>query len=158
MVEKQLIITLKDSNNKIVSDANIVVTLNNKVYKLTTNKKGQVSILANIVPKTYNIKLSFAGNDEYNSVSSSVKIVVKKATPKLTISNKPFKVKAKYKKITATLKNNKGKALKKTRITLKIKGKIYKAKTNKRGVTTFKVKVNKKGTSKIGRASCRERV
>lgn len=143
---KQLIITLKDSNNKIVSDANIVVTLNNKVYKLTTNKKGQVSILANIVPKTYNIKLSFAGNDEYNSVSSSVKIVVKKATPKLTISNKPFKVKAKYKKITATLKNNKGKALKKARITLKIKGKIYKAKTNKRGVATFKVKVNKKGT------------
>lgn len=71
---------------------------------------------------------------------------MKKATPKLTISNKPFKVKAKYKKITATLKNNKGKALKKARITLKIKGKIYKAKTNKKGVATFKVKVNKKGT------------
>ena len=41
------------------------------------------------------------------------------------------------KKITATLKNNKGKVLKKTRITLKIKGKIYKAKTNKKAVVSY---------------------
>ncbi|MBE6512361.1 MAG: hypothetical protein E7Z75_04330, partial [Methanobrevibacter olleyae] len=49
------------------------------------------------------------------------------------------------KKFTASLKNNKGKALKKVKLTLKVGKKTYKATTNSKGVATFKVKLTKKG-------------
>lgn len=38
------------------------------------------------------------------------------------------------------LKNSKGKAIKKMRVTLKIKGKTFSAKTNSKGKATFKIK------------------
>ena len=48
-----------------------------------------------------------------------------------------------------TLKNSKGKAIKKMRVTLKIKGKTFSAKTNSKGKATFKIKkLTKKGTFK----------
>jgi 5-hydroxyisourate hydrolase-like protein (transthyretin family) len=51
----------------------------------------------------------------------------------------------KNKKYTLTLKNSKGKPIKKAKVTLKIKGKTFKATTNKKGKATFKIKkLNKK--------------
>lgn len=47
-------------------------------------------------------------------------------------------------KYQAKLLNNKGKALKGKKITFKIKGKTYSAKTNKKGVATIKVTQNLK--------------
>ena len=44
---------------------------------------------------------------------------------------------------------SKGKALAKKKVTLKIKSKTYRAKTNSKGVATIKVKLNKKGTYKF---------
>ena len=76
-------------------------------------------------------------------------MVVKKATPKLTAEAKTFKVKVKTKKYTVTLKNNKNIALKNTKVTLKVNGKTYSAKTNSKGQATFKItKLTKKGTLK----------
>ena len=47
------------------------------------------------------------------------------------------------------LKDNTGKAIKKAKVTLKVKGKTYKATTNSKGKATFKIKkLNKKGTFK----------
>jgi hypothetical protein len=47
------------------------------------------------------------------------------------------------------LKDNTGKAIKKAKVTLKVKGKTYKAKTNSKGKATFKIKkLTKKGTYK----------
>jgi hypothetical protein len=52
----------------------------------------------------------------------------------------------KTKKYAATLKNSKGKAIKKVRVTLKVKGKTFVAKTNNKGKATFKIKnLTKKG-------------
>ena len=48
-----------------------------------------------------------------------------------------------------TLKNTKGKAIKKAKVTLKVKGKKYNAKTNSKGKATFKIKkLTKKGKYK----------
>ena len=66
--------------------------------------------------------------------------------------NKTFKKSKKVKKYTITLKNNKCKAIKKAKVTLKVKDKTYKAKTNSKGEAVFKIKkLIKKGkfTSKI---------
>ena len=73
--------------------------------------------------------------------------IVKKAT-KIVASKKTFKAKTKTKKYTIALKAGKA-AVKKVKVTLKVKGKTYKATTNAKGKATFKItKLAKKGTFK----------
>ena len=146
---KSVIITLKDSNGNILTNKKITITINGKLYSRTTNSKGQTSISVNLKPKTYVATIKFAGDDTYNGSSTKSTIKITKATPKLTAKKKTFKVKTKTKKYSITLKTNKNKVLKNTKVTLKVKGKVYKAKTNKKGIATFKItKLTKKGTFK----------
>ena len=146
---KNLVITLKDSQGKALSGAKVTVNLNGaKTY--TTDKNGQIKInVAKLVPKKYTAKVTFAGNKNYLKSTADVKVTVKKATPKMTAKKKTFKKVKKVKKYTITLKDNTGKAIKKAKVTLKVKGKTYKAKTNSKGKATFKItKLKKKGTFK----------
>ena len=62
----------------------------------------------------------------------------------MTAKNKSFKVKTKSKKYTVTLKDNTGSAMKKVKITLKVRGKTYTAKTGNNGKATFNIKYLKK--------------
>ena len=58
-------------------------------------------------------------------------------------------MKDKYKKYQVTLKTNKNKVYKKQKITIKVNGKTYSAKTSSKGIATFKLtKLTKKGTFK----------
>ena len=84
----------------------------------------------------------------YSASIASAKVVVNKKATKLTAPKKTFKVKTKTKKVQVKLTTGK-KALKSKKITLKVKGKTYTAKTNKKGIATFKItKLTKKGTFK----------
>ena len=74
------------------------------------------------------------------------KVVVKKATPKLTAKAKTFKRSDKNKKYTVTLKNKQNKVIKNTKVTITVNKKTYSAKTNSKGIATFKLtKLTKKG-------------
>ena len=67
----------------------------------------------------------------------------------MVAKKKTFRKAVKVKKYAVTLKNSKGKAVKKVKVTLKVKGKTYMAKTNAKGKATFKIKnLKKKGTFK----------
>ena len=149
-VNKKFTATLKDANNKAISDVKVTITLNGKTYTRTTNAKGQAILnLPNLAPKTYKVSVKFAGDSQYKASSlNTAKVVVKKATPKMTAKKKStFKAKTKVKKLTVTLKTNKGKVMKKVKLTLKINKKTYKATTNKKGKAIFKItKLTKKGT------------
>lgn len=147
-VAKNLVINLKDVDGKVLSDKPVVVLLNGKSYSRTTDGNGQVKISVNLPAKTYTATFTFAGGDGYLKSSGSVKIMVSKAAPKLTASSKTFKVKTKNKKLTATLKTNRNAAMKSIKVTLKVGGKTYSAKTNSKGVVTFNVKLTKKGNYK----------
>lgn len=148
-------VTLYDNNdgkgkNPIVN-AEVVITLNGKTYKATTNSKGiaTVTIAAKLVPKKYTATVSYAGTNITVGDKETFKFTVKKATPKLTAKKKTFKAKTKVKKYTIVLKDNKNKAMKKVKVYLKVKGKTYTAKTNSKGKATFKIKnLKKKGTYK----------
>ncbi len=148
-VAKNLVITLKDANNQILVNKKVTVKVGLITKTLTTNTKGQASIaIASLVPKTYTATISFAGDDQYVKSTATAKVVVAKAKPKLTAKKTTFKVKTKTKKYSIILKDNKGKAIKKAKVTLKVKGKTYKATTNAKGKATFKItKLTKKGTS-----------
>ena len=144
-VAKNLIITLKDEKGNAITGKSISITLNNKVYQRTTDEKGQATVNVNLQANKYSAKISFAGDGIYKSSSHAAKVTVAKATPKLSASSKTFKAKAKTKKVTATLKSNKNKAIKNAVVKLTVNKKTYKAKTSSKGIATFKVKLTKKG-------------
>ena len=148
-VNKDLVITLKDITGKALSGVKVTVDLNGaKTY--TTDKNGQVKVSTKgLAPKAYTAKVTFNGDTTYDNSTKDIKVTVKKATPKLTAKKKTFKTTPKTKKYTIVLKDNTGKAIKKAKVTLKVKGKTYKATTNSKGKATFKItNLNKKGTFK----------
>ena len=143
---KYLTITLKDKNGKVLSGVKVTVKISStKTY--TTNKNGQIKISLNgIAPKAYTATITFAGNTYYAKSTKSVKVTVKKATPKMTAKAKTFRVKVKTKKYTITLKTNQNKVMKSTKVSLKVNKKTYTVKTNAKGVATFKItNLKKKG-------------
>ena len=144
-VAKNLVITLT-ANGKALNGQKVTVKVGTISKTLTTNAKGQVSVaISSLVPKTYQATISFAGDKIYTASSTTAKVVVVKAKSKITAKKATFKAKKKTKKYTITLKAGK-KAISKVKVTLKVKGKTYKAKTNAKGKATFKInKLTKKG-------------
>ena len=145
-VAKKLVITLT-ANGKALANKKVTVKVGTISKTLKTNAKGQVSLnVATLVPKTYTATVKFAGDSSYAASTVKPKVVVKKAKVKLAAKAKTFKVKVKTKKYIVTLKNNKGKVMKKVKLTLKVGKKTYKATTNSKGKATFKItKLTKKG-------------
>ena len=144
-----LVITLKDTNGNAVRNANVIVNING-AKTLTTDSNGQVKLSTNgLAPNVYTAKITFDGNAVYDISSKEVKVTVKKATPVLTAKTKTFKAKVKTKKHTITLKDNAGKAIKNVKVTLKVKGKTFKATVSSTGKATFKItNLKKKGNYK----------
>ena len=147
---KNMVITLKDSQNKLLFGKKVSVKLNGKTYSRVTDSYGQISVKIpnNLVPKTYVASVSFAGDDYYVSSSESVKVIVEKATTKISVksvtgnSGKKVKLTA---KVTDNLRNN----IKKFKVTFMVNGKKYYAKTNSKGIATVKVKVPKSKLVKV---------
>ena len=145
-VAKNLVITLT-ANGKPLNGQKVAVKVGTISKTLTTDAKGQVSVdVSKLTPKTYTATFTYAGDSINAGSKNTAKVVVNKAKPKLTAKKATFKAKKKTKKYSIVLKDNKGKAIKKAKVTLKVKGKTYKATTNNKGKATFKItKLNKKG-------------
>ena len=96
--------------------------------------------------------VTFLGDDEYNATMSVYLITIVKKPVTITAAAKTYKATAKTKKYTVTLKTIKGSSADgKTyfaagkKVTLKLNGKTYTAKTNAKGQATFSLKITKKG-------------
>ena len=110
------------------------------------NGKGSAQV-SGLAAGTYTAKATFKQTDKYKASTKSTKFTVKKVNVKLTAKAKTFKYFQKTKNYAVTLKDNKGEALKGKKVTLKVNGKTYSAKTNAKGVATFKLtKLSKVGT------------
>ena len=132
---------------------------NGKIVKTAELKDGAASItVADLAAGDHTISVSYSGDGKYAPITQNTTLTIKepvKPTPKVTkkatkivAKKKTFKAKVKVKKYTITLKSGKT-LLKKVKVTLKVKGKTYKATTNKKGKATFKIKnLKKKGTYK----------
>ncbi|PWB85490.1 hypothetical protein MBBTH_17540 [Methanobrevibacter thaueri] len=144
---KYLTVTLKDYRNNALNNALVSVKIDSNIHNIKT-VNGQARILINdLIPKNYKVVVTYNGDANHFESSSNSNIVISKATPKLTAKKATFKTKKKTKKYSIILKDNKNKALSKVKVTLKVKGKTYKATTNTKGKATFKItKLNKKGT------------
>ncbi len=143
-------LTLKDQFGKALTNKSVVIVFNNDEYDLTTDANGNAKIQINVpTAGEYSATIIISGDNGYAGQYKVVKFTVDKQAVKLTVAKKTYKVKAKTKKFTATLKSAKGKAIKNKKITFKVKGKTYTAKTNSKGVATVNIKLVKKGTHKV---------
>ena len=147
---KSLTATLKDANGKVLAKKKVTFTVNGKTVTATTNAKGVATAkLALTAAKTYTVTIKFAGDGVYAASTVSAKVKLNKEKTKVTAPKKTFKKSKKVKKVVIKLKNSKGKAIAKKKVTLTVNKKKYTAKTNKKGKATFKVKnLKKKGTFK----------
>lgn len=145
--DKYMIIQLKDKDGAKLSNISVNVDCSGVVKSLITNNHGEIKFSTkNLIPKSYNVVISFSGNDFYEKTSINFKITIKKSKSKLIAKTKKFKSKIKTKKYTLNLKNNFNNPIKKTKLLLKVNGQKYKTTTNKKGKATFKItKLNKKG-------------
>lgn len=147
---------LKDANGNLLVNKTVQVAYNGEIYNKITDNQGRVGLQVNLAKAgTYPITISFAGDDTYNaSPLTLAKLTVTKKKTTIKASNKVFKAKKKSKKISVTLKTVKNPYDKKTylksgkKVTLKVKGKTYTAKINKKGVAKFTIKLTKKGKYK----------
>jgi hypothetical protein len=105
-INKNLVITLKDANGKVLGGVKVIVNLNgDKTY--TTDKNGQIKVnVAKLVPKTYTAIITFNGDDVYAKTTKNVQVIVKKGKSKIVVKKKTFKRSKKVKKYTITLKDS----------------------------------------------------
>lgn len=145
---KNLVITLIEESGKYLANQKITIKIGKTNYVKTTNKNGEVKLNLNLVPSRYTAKITFNPTNLYEKSSTTVKITIKKAHVKLNSKNRNYKLKS-TKKITAQLKDNRGKNLKGKLISFTVAGKKYKAYTKSNGIATVNVKINKKGKFRV---------
>ena len=146
---KYFTISLIDANNNPLANKTITYAVNGKTDSVITNGSGiaTVKVSYNTAGTRY-YTFSFLGEVGYSASIATAKVVVNKKATKITAPKKTFKVKTKTKKVQVKLTSGKT-VLKSKKVTLKVKGKTYIAKTNKKGIVTFKItKLTKKGTFK----------
>ena len=83
---KKLEITLTNINSKAVTGAKIRVSLAGKNHTLTTNANGKASLDLNLDSGSYIADIVFAGNKNYFSESTSVKVTINKVSSNIAIS------------------------------------------------------------------------
>lgn len=126
-----------DNATPVGAGKTVTFKVNGKTYKVKTDKNGYAKLAVKLPAKKYTVTAS------YGKVKVSNKITVKKVLSAKNISKK----KSKTTKFSAKLVNSAGKVLKGKKITFKINGKKYTAKTNKKGIATVTIKM----TLKVGK-------
>lgn len=145
---KKLSATFKDRNGNLIKNKKVTFTVNGKSYSATTNSKGVATVKISLNKKgKYIYKAKFAGDGTYAAVTKSAKLTINPVATSLTAKKYSYKKASKTKKLKATLKSG-TKVLKNKKVTFKVNGKTYTARTNSKGIATVKIKLTKKGTFK----------
>ena len=147
---KNLVVTLKDSNGKVLSGKKLTITFNGKTYNVTTNASGQAKLsITSKVVKNYTATIKFAGDNSYTASSKSVKVVIKPAYVTVADIIKAAKTLKSYssknKKLPSTIKVGSYK-LTHAQLTYLMTAAIKKIKAGKKTSTKVKV-INVKYTA-----------
>jgi hypothetical protein len=142
----QIEATLVDENNNPLDNKTVAILVDGEVIALkTTNGNGAIS--ADVKYSGATTKYAYVTfvdpEAKYYPALSVVKITVNKKSTALTAKAATLKVK-KAKKISITLKSQ-GKAVANKKVTVKVNGKTFQAKTNSKGIAKVSVKVAKTG-------------
>ena len=126
--DSQLLVKLVNKDNKPISNQKVIINVCNKDYIKMTNEEGIAKLNINL-RKNYTAKIKFAGDDNYNASSKSIKITILK--PKLTALK--TQLKNKKDQFTVSFKDANGKAIKNTKVKFVLNGKTYTRTTDDKG-------------------------
>jgi len=146
-------VQLTDANGNLLVNKTVLIGYNGKTLTRVTNATGHASVQINLRDANrLTFAVTFLGDDEYNATMSVYLITIVKKPVRITAAAKTYKATAKTKKYTVTLKTIKGSSADGKvyfgagkKVTMKINGKTYTAKTNSKGQATFSLKITKKG-------------
>ena len=150
---------LTDSNGNPIVNATVKFAYKTVILNRTTDENGIVFIGINTqIAQEALCALSYLGDEKHNATFVAFSFDIQKKPITISAAAKSYKASAKTKKYTVTLKTEKcnsrdGKVYLSAgkKVTLKLNGKTYTAKTDKNGKATFSLKITKKGkqTAKI---------
>ncbi|WP_298500039.1 C1 family peptidase [uncultured Methanobrevibacter sp.] len=147
-------VQLKDASGKVLANKTVLIGYNGKCLERTTDENGFANVQINLVAANrLTFAVAFLGDENYNATMSVYLITINKKPVTMTANAKTYKASAKTKSFTVSLSTIPGASADgKTyfaagkKVTMKVKGVIYTAKTNDKGQATFKLSLNKKGT------------
>ena len=145
---------LVDENGNPLANKPVQIGFCGVVYNRVTDSDGNAQLQINLnTPFIFTFAIAFLGDDTHNASFVVQQINVVKKTTSISAASKSYKANAKTKKFTVTLKSDKCSSIDgKTylgmnkKITLKVNGKTYTAKTNALNQATFKLSISKKGS------------
>ncbi len=129
-------IYLKDKNNAPITNQNLTTTIDNTSDTHLTDLQGKISLKLNFKPNNYLLNVDFRGNENFSSTNQTFDIGVLKANAKI-IPVSTTVVKGNY--FHVYLKSQNGSPITGEKVSFKVNGKTYTAKTNGEGKAGFKV-------------------
>ena len=142
-----------DGNGKALANKPVQIGFCGVVYNRVTDSEGYAQLQINLnTPFIFTFAIAFLGDEANNASFVVQQINVAKKTTSVSADSKSFKASEKTKKFTVTLKSDKCASIDGNsylgmgkKITLKVNGKTYTAKTNMRNQAIFKLDITKKG-------------
>ena len=137
-------ITLKDQNNQAIAKKKVSVKVGTKTYTKKTNKKGQIKIkIKSSKKRTYKVTIKSKATKQYLAKTKTSKIIIGPIRQKISSANKEYLPNSgETYSIALKDENNKVIAGKSLKVTLN--SKVYKVKTNKKGIASIKVNLKDK--------------
>ena len=139
-----------NSNGSALANKNIKIILNNVTYNKTTDSNGQASINFKLKAGIYTVSYSFDGDENYTFSNGTSTLTVKSdLVTSLNVYDEDITYREGLKSMfQLKLVDIYGRAVSNQKVTIKVGGKTYSAKTNSKGIATFYLKL-KKGTYAI---------
>lgn len=149
---KQFKVKVYDAYGKLAKSKYVSFKINNKTYRVKTNKKGIASLKINQKPGKYNVLIRYGKVQAKNKITVKTVLITKNITKKV----------GKRKYFSIKVLDAKGKPYARQVLKVKFRGKNYKLKTKKNGIArfiaskrlkagTYKIKVSYKGITNINK-------
>ena len=143
-------VTLQDKNGKALSNQNVTLKVNKKVYTGVTDKKGVADIqTAVLAVGQYDVLVSYAGNSNYLSSSLSKKVSVKKDKTSISGRTMTYILPYNYYTYQITLTSANGGPIKNCKVYFTYAGKTETATTDSNGKASTVIPLLDEGTYKI---------
>ncbi|MBE6508012.1 MAG: adhesin [Methanobrevibacter sp.] len=131
---------LRDIKNNPLANKEVTVNFDGVDYTVTTSATGAATVkLTSKTTGTKQVTITYAGDDEYKTVTKVTNITITQEASVLTAPEKTYAVAETPKTYSVTLKSSSGKALGKTTIKMTVNGKTYSAVADTKGVATFEL-------------------
>ena len=125
---------LTDIDGNPLSDKKITFSVDGKTFSSTTNSKGRAEFKANLPTGIHSLKISFDGDEYYQSISKTITLVILVKTS-IEIGNSVLLTNG-Y--LRVYLKSSLQSAVADKNVKITINGKVYNKKTNSEGIIIFK--------------------